>query len=65
MKRCSDFFKVIPVAEPKRLSSDRHKYEPVWDFLHVKTNYFKTGLWLDKAHASHVLTRITCAHHVV
>ena len=61
IKRCSDLFKVIPVAESKRLSSDPHEYEPIRDFLHVqvKTNFFFVK---HKAHASHVLT---CAHNVV
>ena len=55
MKKCSDRSEIIPAAEPKRVSSDRHKLGPVRDFRHVNTNYFQTGLWLNKVHASHML----------
>ena len=33
-------------------------YEPVRDFLHVKTYYFQIGLWLNKAHAYTCLRQI-------
>ena len=48
MKKCSDLSEIIPAAEPKRVSSDRHKLGPVQDFRHVNTNYFRTVLSLNK-----------------
>ena len=39
------------------VSSNRHEHGAVRDILHVNTNYFQTGLWLNKAHAC-----ITCSH---
>ena len=57
-KKCSDQSEIIPAAESKRVSSDRHKLGSVQDFRHVNTNYFQTGLCLNKVHASHVHTYV-------
>ena len=54
MKKCSDWSEIIPAAEPKRVSPDRHKLRLVRDFSPVNTNYFQTCLWLNKVHASRV-----------